>query len=180
MLVICPNCKARLQLDESKIPSNVSKARCPKCQGSVEIRVPSATDSDLHVSLPADMTPPSPPVSAFQRPPSSNPTAHPTRINPHRMATLMSPRFWLIYCVRRILSSPKPQVQNVRRGIEEKRWSARTQCTDKPSPRDWRPGILKCTSRKTRLKRWGACVKIEWMCWCSSQVSILSNKAMPS
>jgi len=73
MLVICPNCKARLQLDESKIPSNVSKARCPKCQGSVEMRVASATDSDLHVSLPADMTAPSPAVSAFERPPVAAP-----------------------------------------------------------------------------------------------------------
>jgi len=73
MLVICPNCKTRLQLDESKIPSNVSKARCPKCQGSVEIRVASATDSDLHVSLPADMTPPSPPITAFERPPAAAP-----------------------------------------------------------------------------------------------------------
>lgn len=73
MLVICPNCKARLQLDESKITSNVSKARCPKCQGSVDIRVPAATDSDLQVSLPADMTPPSPPVSAFERPPAAAP-----------------------------------------------------------------------------------------------------------
>jgi predicted Zn finger-like uncharacterized protein len=73
MLVICPNCKTRLQLDESKIPSNVSKARCPKCQGSVDIRVSSETDSDLHVSLPADMTPPSPPVSAFERPPAAAP-----------------------------------------------------------------------------------------------------------
>ena len=73
MLVICSNCKTRLQLDESKIPSNVSKARCPKCQGSVEIRVSSATDSDLHVSLPADMTPPSPPVSAFEKPPAAAP-----------------------------------------------------------------------------------------------------------
>jgi predicted Zn finger-like uncharacterized protein len=73
MLVICPNCKTRLQLDESKIPSNVSKARCPKCQGSVEVRVSSGTDSDLHVSLPADMTPPSPTVTAFERPPAAAP-----------------------------------------------------------------------------------------------------------
>ena len=73
MLVICPNCKTRLQLDESKIPSNVSKARCPKCQGSVDIRVSSEMDSDLHVSLPADMTPPSPAVSAFERPPAAAP-----------------------------------------------------------------------------------------------------------
>ena len=77
MLVICPNCQTRLQLDESKIPSNVSKARCPKCQGSVEIRVSSATDSELHVSLPADMTPPSPAVSPFEKPPAAAPFKQP-------------------------------------------------------------------------------------------------------
>lgn len=77
MLVICPNCKTRLQLDESKIPSNVSKARCPKCQGSVDIRVSPATDSETHVSLPADMTPPAPPVTAFERPPAAAPFKQP-------------------------------------------------------------------------------------------------------
>jgi predicted Zn finger-like uncharacterized protein len=73
MLVNCPNCKARLQLDESKIPSNVSKARCPKCQASVEIKTPSAKDSDAHMSLPADMTPPTPAISPFERPPVAAP-----------------------------------------------------------------------------------------------------------
>ena len=77
MLVICPNCQTRLQLDESKIPSNVSKARCPKCQGSVDIRVSSTADTDLHVSLPADMTPPAPTVSAFEKPPAAAPFKQP-------------------------------------------------------------------------------------------------------
>ena len=185
MLVICSNCKTRLQLDESKIPSNVSKARCPKCQGSVEIRVSSATDSDLHVSLPADMTPPSPPVSAFEKPPAAAPFKPPevasdAESNPYRMASPISPRFSLIYCVRRIRLPPRPQVQSVRRGIDEKRWFARTHRSGKLSPKDWRPWILKFTSRKTRPKRSGACVKIEWMCWCSNQALILSNKALRS
>ncbi len=73
MLVICSNCNTRLQLDESKIPANVSKARCPKCQGAVEIRVSSGKDSDQHVSLPADMTPPAPTISAFEKPPAAAP-----------------------------------------------------------------------------------------------------------
>ena len=77
MLVICPNCQTRLQLDESKIPSNVSKARCPKCQGGVDIRVSSTSDSDLHVSLPADMTPPEPTVSPFEKPPAAAPFKQP-------------------------------------------------------------------------------------------------------
>lgn len=73
MLVICPNCKARLQLDETKLPASVSKARCPKCQGNVEIKPPSPGDSDVHTSLPADMTPPASPISLFERPPAAAP-----------------------------------------------------------------------------------------------------------
>lgn len=69
MLVICPNCKARLQLDETKIPASVSKARCPKCQGNVEVKSQLPTQSDVHTSLPADMTPPTAPISPFERPP---------------------------------------------------------------------------------------------------------------
>src|SRR5688572_13529487 len=73
MLVICSNCNTRLQLDESKIPSKVSKARCPKCQGTVELKGSSPTDSDQHVSLPEDMTPPSPAISPFEKPPTAAP-----------------------------------------------------------------------------------------------------------
>lgn len=87
MLVICPNCQTRLQLDESKIPSNVSKARCPKCQGSVDIRVSSTSDSDLHVSLPADMTPPAPTVSAFEKPPAAAPFKQPEAASEATQAT---------------------------------------------------------------------------------------------
>ena len=67
MLVICSHCEARLQLDESKIPSQTFKVRCPKCQGSIDVK--SATpNADAGVKpLPADMTPPAQ-VSPFQRP----------------------------------------------------------------------------------------------------------------
>jgi predicted Zn finger-like uncharacterized protein len=70
MLVICSNCKARLQLDEGKIPSHTFKVRCPKCQGGIEIKSPSAKESEAagETSLPADMTPPSPHVWPFERP----------------------------------------------------------------------------------------------------------------
>lgn len=74
MLVICTNCNTRLQLDESKIPPQVSKARCPKCQASVEIKSSAAADSDAAgTSLPAEMTPPSPHISPFEQPPAAAP-----------------------------------------------------------------------------------------------------------
>lgn len=69
MLVICSNCKARLQLDESKVPPHSFKLRCPKCQGRIEIKssVPSDNDSS-GITFPAEMTPP-PQTSPFERPP---------------------------------------------------------------------------------------------------------------
>ena len=74
MLVICSNCKARLQLDESKIPSRTFKARCPKCQGRVEIKAAPPVDGDAaDMSIPVDMTPPASPLSPFERPPAAAP-----------------------------------------------------------------------------------------------------------
>ena len=35
MVLICPQCSARLQLDEAKAPSRPFSVRCPKCQASV-------------------------------------------------------------------------------------------------------------------------------------------------
>ena len=35
MVLICPHCNARLQLDDAKTPSRPFSVRCPKCQASV-------------------------------------------------------------------------------------------------------------------------------------------------
>ena len=35
MVLVCPQCSARLQLDESKAPARPFSVRCPKCQASV-------------------------------------------------------------------------------------------------------------------------------------------------
>ena len=68
MLVICSNCEARLQLDESKIPSHMIRVRCPKCQAAIEIKAPGVNADPASMSLPAEMTPPTPKLSPFQRP----------------------------------------------------------------------------------------------------------------
>lgn len=46
MVLICPKCEARLQLDDSKAPSQPFKVRCPKCQTSVSVQL-SETPSTL-------------------------------------------------------------------------------------------------------------------------------------
>jgi predicted Zn finger-like uncharacterized protein len=43
MIVICPNCTTRLQLEASKIPSRAFSVRCPKCQHIVNAQPPAQT-----------------------------------------------------------------------------------------------------------------------------------------
>ncbi len=43
MVLICPKCEARLQLDEAKTPSRAFTVRCPKCQASVNVEPATAT-----------------------------------------------------------------------------------------------------------------------------------------
>jgi predicted Zn finger-like uncharacterized protein len=75
MLVICTHCKARLQLDESKIPPHSFKLRCPKCQGGIDVKSSATPDNDAvnRSSLPAEMTPPALQTSPFERPPAAAP-----------------------------------------------------------------------------------------------------------
>lgn len=42
MIVICPNCTTRLQLDEAKVPDRPFSVRCPKCQQIVNAQPPAA------------------------------------------------------------------------------------------------------------------------------------------
>jgi predicted Zn finger-like uncharacterized protein len=38
MNISCPNCSARLQIDDAKAPASAFTVRCPKCQSTVEAR----------------------------------------------------------------------------------------------------------------------------------------------
>jgi predicted Zn finger-like uncharacterized protein len=82
MLVICSNCEARLQLDESKLPSHVVKVRCPKCQASINVK-PLVLEAETGntMSLPAEMTPPSQLISPFERPTVAAPFKEPEPAN---------------------------------------------------------------------------------------------------
>jgi len=42
MVLTCPKCEARLQLDEAKTPARPFAVRCPKCQTSVNVQPPAA------------------------------------------------------------------------------------------------------------------------------------------
>lgn len=68
MVLICPKCEARLQLDEAKAPSRPFSVRCPKCQTSVNVQPPPAPSEaavpDAVPAIPATPTQASP----FERP----------------------------------------------------------------------------------------------------------------
>jgi predicted Zn finger-like uncharacterized protein len=68
MLVTCPSCEARLQVDENKLPSHSIKVRCPKCQGGIDVRAPVLESDPNAITPPPDMAPPSSPSSPFQLP----------------------------------------------------------------------------------------------------------------
>ncbi|HEX8116825.1 MAG TPA: zinc-ribbon domain-containing protein, partial [Pyrinomonadaceae bacterium] len=40
MIVTCPNCTTRLQLDGAKVPARPFSVRCPKCQQIVNAQPP--------------------------------------------------------------------------------------------------------------------------------------------
>ncbi len=70
MVLICPKCEARLQLDEAKAPARPFTVRCPKCQTSVNAQPGTAAASEL-ATPEAGTSPEAAPVlsrSPFERP----------------------------------------------------------------------------------------------------------------
>ncbi|HEX8290507.1 MAG TPA: zinc-ribbon domain-containing protein, partial [Pyrinomonadaceae bacterium] len=44
MIVTCPNCTTRLQLDGAKVPSRPFSVRCPKCQQIINAQPPAPAE----------------------------------------------------------------------------------------------------------------------------------------
>lgn len=51
MVIICQQCTARLQLDDTKIPSRSFTVRCPKCQHMINAQPPAQTGEQSALSL---------------------------------------------------------------------------------------------------------------------------------
>jgi predicted Zn finger-like uncharacterized protein len=70
MVLTCPQCETRLQLDEAKTPAHPFAVRCPKCQTNVNVQpngeATAATKSDQHAA--STEAPQRNPVPAFERP----------------------------------------------------------------------------------------------------------------
>lgn len=57
MIVICPNCTTKLQLEASKVPSRAFSVRCPKCQHIVNAQPPAQTSQRDALAAGGDMPP---------------------------------------------------------------------------------------------------------------------------
>jgi predicted Zn finger-like uncharacterized protein len=70
MIVICPNCTTRLQLEASKVPSRAFSVRCPKCQHIVNAQPPAPSSQRDALAVGSD-----PPASARPQPVGGSATA---------------------------------------------------------------------------------------------------------
>lgn len=73
MVLTCPQCETRLQLDEAKTPTHPFAVRCPKCQTNVNVQpndeasTASKSDQPDQPTAASEVAPRNP-VSAFERP----------------------------------------------------------------------------------------------------------------
>src|SRR5258708_35094733 len=74
MVLICPKCETRLQLDEAKAPARPFTVRCPKCQTSVSAQ-PAAAAASESVTPEAVKSPDG--ALVFSRSPFEPPTTAP-------------------------------------------------------------------------------------------------------
>lgn len=67
MVITCQQCSARLQLDDTKVPSRPFTVRCPKCQQSINAQpaAPAAPAGDIHAAQDARSVRPAP-AAPFQ------------------------------------------------------------------------------------------------------------------
>jgi len=68
MVLICPKCEARLQLDEAKAPARPFTVRCPKCQTSVNAQPATADEQGTSEALSSPEADPVVSRSPFERP----------------------------------------------------------------------------------------------------------------
>src|SRR5436190_14300147 len=67
MVLTCPECETRLQLDEAKTPTRPFVVRCPKCQTNVNVQ-PDGEASTSDQPAAASEAAPRNPVPTFERP----------------------------------------------------------------------------------------------------------------
>src|SRR5438105_12991527 len=76
MILTCPQCSTRLQLEKAKLPTRTFTVKCPKCQHSISVEPPDAATGE-GVTGALTMTSPSPPT---QSPSEERPLLADTRL----------------------------------------------------------------------------------------------------
>lgn len=55
MLITCPNCSTRLQLDDARVPARPFTVRCPKCQNIIDAQPPAASGDGSALAAGGDL-----------------------------------------------------------------------------------------------------------------------------
>lgn len=55
MIISCPNCATRLQLDDAKVPTRPFTVRCPKCQNIIDAQPPPPPDAGSALAAGGDL-----------------------------------------------------------------------------------------------------------------------------
>ena len=76
MIVTCPNCTMRLQLDKAKVPARAFSVRCPKCQQIINAQPPAAQSQRDALAAVGDL----PASSCDGRAPCASPSRAGSRI----------------------------------------------------------------------------------------------------
>lgn len=76
MILTCPQCSTRLQLETAKLPNRAFTVKCPKCQHSLSVEPPDVATGEPATSEPAT-TQPMPPAPP---PPQERPSLTETRL----------------------------------------------------------------------------------------------------
>ena len=84
MTIVCPNCSARLQLNDAKTPAGNVTVRCPKCQKTVEAQSPGPSVDQSGIGLGKS---PATEHARFERPMA----APPFRLQPEGASANTSP-----------------------------------------------------------------------------------------
>ncbi|HEY0173291.1 MAG TPA: zinc-ribbon domain-containing protein [Pyrinomonadaceae bacterium] len=119
MIVTCPNCTTRLQLDASKVPARPFSVRCPKCQQIINAQPPAqpaARDALAAVGA----------VPASARPQQEAPAAQAAPPVPEEAATTTT--------------APEPQADDLMRllaSLLRREASGEVSGASAPSRRDW-------------------------------------------
>ncbi|HEV7892532.1 MAG TPA: zinc-ribbon domain-containing protein [Pyrinomonadaceae bacterium] len=117
MIVICPNCTTKLQLEASKVPSRAFSVRCPKCQHIVNAQPPAQTSQRDAVAVGSE-----PPASTRTQQPGGGvaAAATPAAAEPQPNDTAATPEAEVLRLLASLLSREGGAVAN-HHGAERRR-----------------------------------------------------------